>query len=346
MISASSQPSQTLTVEMFLSKTQLNTPFIHGAFLLNLVTLWPYCLGELLCPTITELHSPVKLTCIQAAQTGAHSYSTPTGTTAASCDLPGNKCIPLGNFTAMVVNKSSSVLAIPRLLQTHAGAWACVVDADAPSLDTCHITVEKTPTCRIMSQQNTSTMRVGQELSLTIILTGYYCSEIAHVQVKTGGITSTLLNGTVTALTDSTENITLNITTSHIGEVGLVFSCDSYSQMMSCDGIQELVQSLPGISATETYVTNTTITEKESTNDEYLTPISVVMVVIAVTVFIAIAVILVRRRFHNHSTQRAKDYDYEADPSVPNESQEYESGNTWYTDAPLASEEDTRSETL
>ncbi|XP_046558116.1 uncharacterized protein LOC124267244 [Haliotis rubra] len=200
-----------------------------------------------------------------------------------------------------------------------------------------------------MSKQSTRTVRVGEELSLTIILTGYYCSEAAHVQVKTGGITSALLNETVTALTDSTVNITLNITTSHFGDVGLVFSCGSNSQVVSCEGAQALVQSIPRISTTETDVTNTSTTEKGSTEEDYLTLISVVIFPIAITVFIATVVVLVRRRWHNHATQPTMvdvHYVHEADPAVSSGSQERDAGTTWYKDAPLASEEDTSSETL
>ncbi|XP_046559541.1 uncharacterized protein LOC124268589 [Haliotis rubra] len=283
--------SHRLKVKMFVSKTtQFNTPFIY--VLLSLVAVWPYCAGELLCPKITELDSPVKLTCIQAFHTGAHSYSTPIGTTAASCDLAENKCITLDDFTATVLNKSSSILAIPRLLPTHAGSWTCVVDADSPSPDTCYLTVEKSPACRIMSKQSTRTVRVGEELSLTIILRGYYCSEAAHVQVKTG---------------------------------------------------------TPRISTTETDVTNTSTTEKGSTEEDYLTLISVVIFPIAITVFIATVVVLVWRRWHNHATQPTKvdiHYVHEADPAVSSGSQERDADTTWYKDAPLASEEDTSSETL
>ncbi|XP_071095237.1 uncharacterized protein [Haliotis cracherodii] len=291
---------------MFCSKpTRL---LVYGTVLLCLVVILPCCAGDFICPEAAELGSPVNLTCIQASGTRAHSYSTPSGTTAASCHLSDRKCIPLGDFSASVLNESCSVLAIPHLLQTHAGDWKCVVDANDPDPETCHISVEKSPSCRILSHNNMRTHRVGEELSLTVNVTGYYCSESVLVQLRTGDITSSLLNETVTMVKDSTVNITFNMTASHFGDVVLVFSCGSKSRHVLCEGLQALDQSISTVPTTQTAVTNRTTTQRASTDDDHTTVIIVVICVITIIILMIILVFLWRRIWINKTSQSSKKY--------------------------------------
>ncbi|XP_046557045.1 uncharacterized protein LOC124266271 [Haliotis rubra] len=283
---------------------------MYGSVLLYLLVVVSYNSGELLCPEIAELGSTVTLSCIKGIATRAHSYSTPIGTTAATCDLSKGYCINLGDFTASALNESSSFLTIPRLLEIHAGDWACVVDADDPNPDTCNVTVQKSPSCRITSTQNTRALIAAEELSLTVYVRSFYCSESVIIGVKTGNITSHSIKETVTKVTDSTENVTFNMTASHFGNVTLVFSCGTKNQHVLCEGIQSLVESVPTVPTTQTAVTNTSTTQRGSTGGDQNTAVIIsVSVVITIAIFTIILVVLWRRRRQiSPASHRSKKY--------------------------------------
>ncbi|XP_067667562.1 uncharacterized protein [Haliotis asinina] len=290
---------------MFVS----DTTRMYGCGLLHLVMVLSYCSGNLLCPKIAELGSTVNLTCIKRIATHAHSYSTPIGTTAATCDLSNRYCINLGDFAASVLNESSTILTIPRLLQTYAGAWACVADADDPKSEKCHLTVEKSPSCRIISPQNTRHLSVGEELSLTVYVRSFYCSELVLIGVKTGNTTSHIINGTVSNVTDSTENMTFNMTASHFGDVTLEFSCGTKNHHEVCEGIQSLAESVTTGPTTQTAFTNTTTTQRGSIGDGDDTVVIVlVAVLIPIAIFTISMLVLLRRSQIRHTSHRSKKY--------------------------------------
>ncbi|XP_046563741.1 uncharacterized protein LOC124272582 [Haliotis rubra] len=296
MMPVSSGSSGCVGVKMFVSKsTSLYATRMYGSVLLYLVVVVSYNSGELLCPEIAELGSTVNLKCIKGIATRAHSYSTPIGTAAATCDLSNRYCINLGDFTASVLNESSSFLTIPHLLETHAGDWACVVDADDPNPDTCNVTVQKSPSCRITSPQNTRALIVGEELSLTVYVRSFYCSESVIIGVKTGNITSHPIKETVTKVTNSTENVTFHMTASHFGNVTLVFSCGTKNQHVLCEGIQSLVEGKQAnITTTPTQPTGHPTTDGQDTDSSQCgVEGCIIPIVLAVFLYVVVVVVVV-----------------------------------------------------
>ncbi|XP_046545803.1 uncharacterized protein LOC124255900 [Haliotis rubra] len=191
--------------------------------------------GRILCPEIGLLGAPTNLTCIEASR--SHSFLTPKEHTAASCNTSTGKCITTGIFTASVHNTTSSVLTIPALLKSYAGAWKCSSDGDMPDPPSCQMTVAKFPTCTITRRQyDDSDFTRDEEVALKVNVTGDYCSESAQFQLQTGNIQTGLNYSQWKENTD----VIFTLTESHLGEVKLVFICRGYSQALSCEGIQQL----------------------------------------------------------------------------------------------------------
>ncbi|XP_046329174.2 uncharacterized protein LOC124112999 [Haliotis rufescens] len=199
-----------------------------------------YCTSKFHCPQMVELGSSMILTCYVDAAAKAHSYATPRRTTAASCDLAGGRCIPVGNFAASVINTTCSVLTVPKTRRSHGGVWKCVDDADDPYPETCHVTVVEIPTCDVTSDKNISSLNEGDKLALSVHLSRGYCSEPFLVTLTTGSVNITLTNHTVVNTTVWTTEFL--VTGPHFGEVSLMYACGGSSWNVSCEGVHRLAQ--------------------------------------------------------------------------------------------------------
>ncbi|XP_071094819.1 uncharacterized protein [Haliotis cracherodii] len=198
----------------------------------------PFIKADLFCEEVVDLGAPANLTCNIMSVSNAHSYSTPHGHSAASCDLSDGKCIRIGDFSAYVINTTCSVLSIPSVLQSHGGKWTCIVDANQANHDTCHMTVAKVPSCNITSDQNTSGLSGDDVLVLEVVVTGYYCSQVTHLQLLTGRTTTNLMNTTVTNMTDGVFVTSVSVTELTLADVKLRFNCCTRTWDVSCDGAE------------------------------------------------------------------------------------------------------------
>ncbi|XP_071111442.1 uncharacterized protein [Haliotis cracherodii] len=221
-----------------LQKSKRCGGYLHSTILIILLMVTVYCTPSFHCPEMVELGSSVNLTCYVEGRSNAHSYVTPSVTTAATCNLIDGKCIPSRNFNASVVNTSSSILTIHRTLKPHWGDWKCVND---PKKETCHVTVFKRPTCCITSDTNTSSLNEGDAVTLTLNLSNSYCSESSLIELTTG-VNTTLIKRTFTNISDDVLTKQFNVTSSHFGVVSLIYTCSSRSWNVSCEGIHDLVQ--------------------------------------------------------------------------------------------------------
>ncbi|XP_067678559.1 uncharacterized protein [Haliotis asinina] len=107
------------------------------------------------------------------------------------------------------------------------------------------------PHCNITSDTDTSTLDPGTNITLTVDLRNYYCSQQAGFTLTTGVITETLLgNQTMDNVTDIVLPHSLNVTSDHFGDVTVTFTCDSVPRPLDCDGVDKLSGATP--STTET----------------------------------------------------------------------------------------------
>ncbi|XP_048244667.1 uncharacterized protein LOC124111660 [Haliotis rufescens] len=272
-----------------LQKSNRFGGYLHSTIFIILLMVTVYCTPSFHCPEMVELGSSVNLTCYIEGRSNAHSYVTPSVTTAATCNLIDGKCYPSRNFNASVVNTSSSILTIHRTLKPHGGDWKCVND---PKKETCHVTVFKRPTCCITSDTNTSdtntsSLNEGDAVTLTVNLSNSYCSESSLVELTTG-VNTTLIKRTFTNISDDVLTKQFNVTSSHFGVVSLIYTCSSSSWNVSCEGIRQLVEG-----ALTDIKTSTTQSTVPPTSDGPDTEVFPVWILITVAVIAVIAVILV-----------------------------------------------------
>ncbi|XP_067676985.1 uncharacterized protein [Haliotis asinina] len=109
----------------------------------------------------------------------------------------------------------------------------------------------ETPTCSISSKQDTNSLVQYQELSLTVDVRDYYCSTGHNISLQTGNVTTLLMEAdSVPSATDNSSSVTLNVTDSHLGKVGLVFRCDSNQWNIECAGVTKFVPRTPACNIT------------------------------------------------------------------------------------------------
>ncbi|XP_067675207.1 uncharacterized protein [Haliotis asinina] len=111
---------------------------------------------------------------------------------------------------------------------------------------TLRLNVSETPTCSITSKQNTNSLVQYQDLFLTVDVRDYYCSTGHNISLQTGNVTTLLTDAdSVPSVTDNSSSVTLNVTDSHLGKVGLVFRCDSSQWSIECAGVTKFAPKRP-----------------------------------------------------------------------------------------------------
>ncbi|XP_067676355.1 uncharacterized protein [Haliotis asinina] len=103
------------------------------------------------------------------------------------------------------------------------------------------LNASETPTCSITSKQDTNSLVQYHYLSLTVDVRDYYCSTAHSISIQTGNVTTLLTEAdSVPSVTDNSSSVTLNVTDSHLGKVGLVFRCDSNQWNIECAGVTHI----------------------------------------------------------------------------------------------------------
>ncbi|XP_071111186.1 uncharacterized protein [Haliotis cracherodii] len=246
-----------------LQKSNRCGGYLHSTIFIIQLMVTVYCTPSFYCPEMVEMGSSVNLTCYVEGRSNAHSYVTPIGKTAATCNLTHVKCIRHSeHVTASVVNTSYSILTIHGTQKPHGGDWKCVND---PKKETCHVTVFKRPTCCITSDTNTSSLNEGDAVTLTVNLSNSYCSESSLVELTTG-VNTILIKRTFTNISDDVLTKEFNVTSSHFGVVSLIYTCSSSSWNVSCEGIHQLVQ------GALTHITTSTVTPTPDGPDTDVSP--------------------------------------------------------------------------
>ncbi|XP_046552829.1 uncharacterized protein LOC124262390 [Haliotis rubra] len=113
--------------------------------------------------------------------------------------------------------------------------------------------VKGPPTCNITSDVETDDLELGTEVTLSVDIRNYYCSEQAGFNLTTGRVEEVLHVGhEVDNVASEILNMTFNTTNERFGKVLVKFSCDNYDLDLVCDGIKELVKKLPTTSVATT----------------------------------------------------------------------------------------------
>lgn len=96
------------------------------------------------------------------------------------------------------------------------------------------------PSCQIASPQDTSSLHRGEELSLNLSISRYYCSDVGWLMLMMGKYNSTLINETLPDITNRSFGFKERVTASQFGIVKLFLECGSFRQAISCEGVQLL----------------------------------------------------------------------------------------------------------
>ncbi|XP_067678278.1 uncharacterized protein [Haliotis asinina] len=192
--------------------------------------------AELQCPQVGYVGSNAKLTCIGSSNT--HSYSKPVGSTASTCHMGLRKCIDSGDDKGEVINATHTTLTIPNVKQSDAGDWGCTVGGSAtPSK--CTMAVANVPRCNISSYNNTDSLTLHEELTLTVDIQEYYCSAQYTFSLLYGNENAQLpISDSVNKPSNKTANINVNITASALGGIRLLFICHNTQKNVSCGGFK------------------------------------------------------------------------------------------------------------
>ncbi|XP_048258019.1 uncharacterized protein LOC124127557 [Haliotis rufescens] len=155
-------------------------------------------------------------------------------------------CGGIGGYSA-TLNSTHTTLTIDSVGLSDAGTWR-IQDADVAdvvSVDVCQLTAADVPHCGISSDEDTDSLEPGAQLTLTVDITGYYCSREAGFDLTTGAVTEALTTKhNVSAVSNLTLNTTFSVDITRLGDVSMDFICDR-SWTLSCDDVQKLLKSPP-----------------------------------------------------------------------------------------------------
>ncbi|XP_071094563.1 uncharacterized protein [Haliotis cracherodii] len=198
-----------------------------------------YCsTAELTCPDLAYIEKFAVINCLTSEPFTSLQYLGPGGFLGPQCS--STICIDADGYNASVTNKTSSSLRILNVQPGHAGQWKCNILQHGPSAS-CTLVIAKTPNCNITSKEDTDVLSQYQALTLTVDIQDYYCSTALNFSLQTGNVTTLLTKADFVAnVTHNTSSVTLNVTDSHLGIVGLVFSCHNYKWNLTCEGVTKL----------------------------------------------------------------------------------------------------------
>ncbi|XP_048242956.1 uncharacterized protein LOC125375939 isoform X3 [Haliotis rufescens] len=209
-------------------------------FIMSSTSLNYYTTAEFICPDVSYIEESALMNCSTSTPYTALQYTGPRSTLGPQCIASLQLCTPINEYNASIINQTHSSLRILTVKPHHAGQWTC---ADIPNgpLASCNVVITKTPTCSITSTEDTDVFALYQTLTLTVDIRGYFCSAAFHFSLQTGNVSTLLLGAEhVANVTDKFTAVTLNVTKSHLGIVGLIFSCHTKQWNTTCDGVTEL----------------------------------------------------------------------------------------------------------
>ncbi|XP_071111364.1 mucin-2-like [Haliotis cracherodii] len=156
-------------------------------------------------------------------------------------------CSPVAGYSA-TMNATHSTLTIHSVGVNDAGTWK-IVDATVVypiPVDVCHLTAVKIPQCNISGDLDTDALELGTNLTVTVYINGYYCSQETDFNLTTGAVMETLsTKHNVSDVTTDVINKTIDIVLSRFGDVTVSFACDVMSSDLSCSGVKRLLKSPP-----------------------------------------------------------------------------------------------------
>ncbi|XP_067666769.1 uncharacterized protein [Haliotis asinina] len=121
-----------------------------------------------------------------------------------------------------------------------------------------HKLMKSPPLCNISSDTDTSALQLGTNLTLTLGLRNYYCHRNAGFDITTGNITDVLMQNQKTSnVTDTTIAISFLVTSDHLGNVSVTFTCDVTTTTLECEGVRRLTEAAPTTTGSTSALTST-----------------------------------------------------------------------------------------
>ncbi|XP_048254229.1 uncharacterized protein LOC124112973 [Haliotis rufescens] len=155
-------------------------------------------------------------------------------------------CSPGPGYSAEI-NATHSTLTIHSVGMVDAGVWKVLDVAvfGAVSIPVCQLTVEKLPRCNVSSDADPTALQPNTNLTLTVDIREYYCSQEAGFYLTTGNVTEMLMKHNVTDVNDVISSSTFSVTPARLGDVTVSYTCDVTRWDLNCDGLRSLVMELP-----------------------------------------------------------------------------------------------------
>ncbi|XP_048257953.1 mucin-2-like isoform X2 [Haliotis rufescens] len=120
-------------------------------------------------------------------------------------------------------------------------SFACDVMSSDLSCSGVKRLLKSPPQCNISSDTDTDVLEPGTNLTLTVDMRGYYCSQQAGFDLTTGSVTDVLLqNQTTHNITDTVQHHVFNVSSDRLGNVSVMFRCDNTNRSLTCDGVSKL----------------------------------------------------------------------------------------------------------
>ncbi|XP_071094808.1 uncharacterized protein [Haliotis cracherodii] len=151
-------------------------------------------------------------------------------------------CSPVAGYRA-TVNDTHSTLTIHSVGMLDAGTWK-IVDANVIGtipVDVCQLRVAKLPQCNVSSDADPTALQPNTNLTLTVDIREYYCSQEAGFYLTTGNVTEMLMKNNVTDVSDVITSSTFSVTPARLGDVTVSYTCDVNRWVLNCDGVRSLV---------------------------------------------------------------------------------------------------------
>ncbi|XP_046568363.1 uncharacterized protein LOC124276755 isoform X1 [Haliotis rubra] len=119
------------------------------------------------------------------------------------------------------------------------GNWSCSEGGDEGK-SVCTLILTKIPTVNISSDVDVDCVNLGNRITLTVDIGGYYCSGALRLTLQVGSVNYTLGSGRNNTNMTLTDTIPINVTQTHFGDLKLGFACDNHQWNITPEGLQEL----------------------------------------------------------------------------------------------------------
>ncbi|XP_071095411.1 uncharacterized protein [Haliotis cracherodii] len=211
---------------------------ILKVFLFSIHTIFTFHLTQsdtavIHCPDIAYLGTSAQITCSTPGNFTYTIYNCPCEVAPQCPAVQG--CTNLTGYNASIINQTQTEITIISVQPKHAGNWSCTDRGDVGTRF-CHLVVAKIPSVNITSDVDADSVSLCDRISLTVDIGNYHCSDAYSLTLQIGSATYTCETGRNATI----ENLSINVTQAHFGNVILVFVCGNHQWNITPGGVNEL----------------------------------------------------------------------------------------------------------